>query len=109
MFSNIFLKLVHVIKKCVKFCNDRQDRDCSVTCCIVLPYWIIKSTETHSEKVHFRPFLRKNSCSHVSQCYVIRTLQVYFCFYLSVCAWWIRVHNVTSFKQLLDVCNYVVF
>ena len=80
MFSIIFLNLVHLIRKCVKCCTDRQARDCNVTCCIVIPHWIIKSAETHSQNVPFDPFLRKNNYSHVSQRYTTRTLHVGFCF-----------------------------
>ena len=58
----------------------------------------------HSDAAYFR----NNNYRHVPRCYVIRTLHVCFCFYLVVCARWMRVHNVTSFKQLFDVCYYVV-
>jgi hypothetical protein len=43
-------------KNCVKFCTDRQARDCNVTRRTVMTYCIIKTIDTHSENLLFKPF-----------------------------------------------------
>ena len=43
----IILKIVHVIRKCIKFCTDRQTSDSTVKCHIFILQWIIKARGTH--------------------------------------------------------------
>ena len=47
---------VRVIRKCVQFCTSRQTRGSNVTRRMVIPYWIIMSTDTNSKNVLFNPF-----------------------------------------------------
>ena len=91
-----FLKLVHVIRNCVKFWIARQVIDCNLTRRVVVQCWIVKSTKTHCENVLFDLFSLKVNYSHVPQCYVVRTWRVCFGF---------RVQNVTLSEQMLEKCN----
>ena len=108
VFSKTFLKLVYMIRKCVKFCTDRQARVCNVTGCIVIPYWISESTETHSENVQFHPFFTQEYLFSRVSVLFYTYITCLFLFLSLFCARWIRVHSVMSFEQVLNICNYVV-
>jgi len=69
--QNIILKLVHVIRKCIKFCTDRQSSDINVTCHIFILQWIIKARDTHWENILFIIFCRKIKHSKAPLCYVV--------------------------------------
>jgi len=45
--QNIILKLVHVIRKRIKFCTYRQVSDSNVKCHIFILQWIIDARDTH--------------------------------------------------------------
>ena len=84
VFNKVSLKLVHLIRKCIKFCSYRQDRDCNVTHCIVIPYWIIKFTETRWENdtvysiffVRFPRMLLRVTLQHILYLFAFSVLLV---------------------------------
>jgi hypothetical protein len=52
IYSNIILKLVHVIKVC-EVCTDRQSTDCNVTCHMM-------GADTHTEKTYCLIFFSRD-------------------------------------------------
>jgi len=73
---------------------------------MVIPYWIIKSTDTHLENVLFNLFFLEDNYSHVPQC--CRYIVCIFGIYYFVCTCWIRLQNVKSFEQVLEFYSYVI-
>jgi hypothetical protein len=107
MYSNNFLNLVYVLRKCVIFCTYRESSDCNVTCHMFILHWIIKARGTHWENILFKLFWRKIKHPKAPQCYVM-LLRVIFDIYYFVSVWCNRVFNGMSFGQVHDVCNYVM-
>jgi hypothetical protein len=58
-------------KKVRKFCAARQARERNLTHRMVIMYWKIMSTYTHTENIPFASLFLKNSYSHEPLCYVI--------------------------------------
>ena len=102
----IILKLVHTIRKCIKFCTDRQTSDSNVTCHIFILQWIIKPWDTHSGTILFIVFCRKIKHTKARLCYVM-LLPIIFVIKWFVSVWCFLVLNGTSFKQVIDVWNYL--
>jgi hypothetical protein len=56
LYSVTISEIGTLIRKCVQFCTDRQTIDSNVTDRMVIPYCIIKSTDTNQPMYFLIPF-----------------------------------------------------